>query len=959
MNNLNRINIFEGFWKSVILVAFVSLLSFFFFSHFVPKFNFPKLSYWILGGVIAFVLLLVYFSVKILSRTASWSNQSTSLILKYIRLGILIGALGYAFIGAEHQLNDNLLPLWENLAFFGLLVFAIFPDILNWFVSNKPDYAFRRFAYGAVGKEHDRLGYGTIAGSEAIKLIQDVLKEKETYSETDSVVVKTISGEQGWGKSSFQRMIIESISPECILYTYISLTEVNNEQDFGKLFSERWQETLGERYPILTDRAIMPALKDIVRPQMGIFSSILDFIPSLIDPLVFWYKKIKLKIFPISAQRNIYANKDVSRAFFNLSSIDERAWIIVVDEIERSPLAEVYRVFEVIERFKALGRNGLPMQIIFLCIVDEKILKDRLSTDEGGNYKRLIDDFFFSSGIKTISGKIFLPPVSPSIKYQMVREDLNKILQKYPMGDWNNEQKSLLDNLTGIMPYISQDGSGSIEKKDQLEFAVGTLANKSPRLIEKVISRIDDILNTINKVAYPFNSVFFTLADVILMEYGKLEFFRFSEYVSKITPRITESHWAWRMDDIIPFSINTDRKGIPLDEGIQRTLNAEDKQPEQFVSLVRMLSPTHVNVFNQSGFENDPRYVHTLAWPPNMLRYLRSGWTENPDAYTKSVFYLQKMMKDGLDTTTIPTDDFKNFISFISTVRNEIKSDIYQNICVEGVRRINKREYPIQLDSYEGSPREEVIVSILRIISKMSEEISIGRPRNNEIDIQILATIFEKFIRSDLAVGEIYRIVDWTIRTDRGTSPRYLASIIPNWPNGGETEFKKIISSVMKKCFTRYYKSRSDIYKQEPLNLVQFALYQTWSKRDTRKDVKKLRQLASRKLHLHTSAINFLWRPLISTYQPHWKSFSDISGFGTWDTLGPSSVYLPIGALVFAAKHNDHIDPKIKEQLSFWEHISQSAEYRAYVKKTIESLTQNNEHTIHSYLIEHGYFETN
>ena len=68
--------------------------------------------------------------------------------------------------------------------------------------------------------------------------------ELESVNEYQPVHVAAIWGDPGTGKSSYLRMIIESFNPAEVLYTYVSLTEVNEEKGFSKLFADRWISTI-------------------------------------------------------------------------------------------------------------------------------------------------------------------------------------------------------------------------------------------------------------------------------------------------------------------------------------------------------------------------------------------------------------------------------------------------------------------------------------------------------------------------------------------------------------------------------------------------------------------------------------------------------------------------------------------------------------------------------------------
>jgi len=873
-------------------------------------------------------------------------------------MGLFLGILAYLYqlIYFDQSSFQFIYSSNSNMAGVAIILLIIFPEIIFNIIpinKSKEKKVLQRFAYGAIScSDEDAFGYSVVAKREASRLIEGLPNDNDTCKDIDSVVVKSIVGDQGWGKSSFQRMIIESIPQEEILYSYISLTEVNDEKDFGVLFADRWKQSLLEKYPdTLSDCALSSSLKEIIRPQNEIFSAIIEFIPAIVESLMLWYEKTPLKVFPKSSQKNDSSDKDISRAFHFLSSVKERAWIIVIDEIERAPLSEIYRVIEIIERFKSMGRNGMPLQIIFLCVFDEKILHNR--TDDTGNHKELIENFFFSSGVKTINSKIHLPPISISIRSKWVREKAGVILEKYDFSGWGNEQKSILGQVSDIPPYLSLDGGVAYGEKERLGFIIFSLANKSPRVIDKVFYCVDNVLSSFQRIDSSYNAPFFTLADVIMMEYGKLEFPEFLEYMNKLIPNITEPHWQFK-SQVLSYDFRrsnpTIKKSISYIVGI-----SESEISDNLCYLIDMLCPSHRRVFRgDSSFEYEIEQMKSLSWPRNMLKYLRLDWEDNLDKYLKSANYLKEFTENKLDCKDIPPSDFANFMSFASFTREEVNIDKYKIMINEAIRRINEGEFPIDLNEYDQSSREEIIVSILRIFSKLSEMITLGGDKHNRsFNIQIFADIFENLIQAKLSVGEIYRITNWVL-VEKGGDSNYYREIIAEWP-GGSDKFKKIISSKISECINKYVTDIKDIYTEEPLCLVQFVLYQSWSKANDLEEISRIRNIASRTLYLHKEALKYYWNPFLSLYNHKWKSFEDIPGH-FWESVA-SVVYLPIDLLIEATERSKNISEEISNQIEFWKAISKDENYQEFISKKIIQLSgsENTDHTIHSYLLSKGY----
>ena len=248
----------------------------------------------------------------------------------------------------------------------------------------RPSFQEEQFAPQSAGLDHDRLDYGRSAKLAAERL--DALK--------DPVNVVALYGDMGSGKSSFTRMMVESLNPEKTLYTYISLTETNEASDFSKLFSERWASTIRNRYSKLlpVDYSAKNLLQEVLRESKngGWFAHLISFLPSL------GILKTRLVVHDKFFQPNDeYVSNAVSSYFEHIGDFEEEKWVFVIDEIERAKLSEIYRAIEVLERMKYLGRRGFPVRLIFILNISRRDLQGRLNSSSDDPHAALIKDFIF------------------------------------------------------------------------------------------------------------------------------------------------------------------------------------------------------------------------------------------------------------------------------------------------------------------------------------------------------------------------------------------------------------------------------------------------------------------------------------------------------------------------------------------------------------------------------------
>ena len=307
------------------------------------------------------------------------------------------------------------------------------------------------------------------------------IKDSKKY-----VSVVALNGGYGEGKSSYARMIIEAVGAKTSLYSYISLTETNATNDFSKLFAERWFETLNERYPTINIAPHVASLEAILRESTN-HSALVSAISQILVKLNFGLSKTVAKCWDLNALKKeegkkIFVPNSTAARFNHIPEIKENVWIINIDEIERAQLDEIYRVIEVIERFKHEGRFGLPVKLVFLLCVSGSNLQKRLEDLKGfGNEKaQLIEDFFFNNP-KSRDQNLFLPPIPQEVKEQFTRDLLNKILVKFHLTESTEPESTPVGEINEFI--------GDEDKS--LTWVINTLSRESPRMIVKVCQELE------------------------------------------------------------------------------------------------------------------------------------------------------------------------------------------------------------------------------------------------------------------------------------------------------------------------------------------------------------------------------------------------------------------------------------------------------------------------------------
>ena len=337
----------------------------------------------------------------------------------------------------------------------------------------------RRFAPEASNK--DDLGFN----ESAIKAATAIKSSKKYVS------VVALNGGYGEGKSSYARMIIEEVGAETSLYSYISLTETNATNDFSKLFAERWFETLNERYPTINIAPHVASLEAILRESTN-HSALVSAISQILVKLNFGLSKTVAKCWDLNALKKesgkeIFVPNSTAAMFNHIPKIKEDVWIINIDEIERAQLDEIYRVIEVIERFKHEGRFGLPVKLVFLLCVSGSDLQKRLTELKSSNEKaQLIEDFFFNNP-KSRDQNLFLPPISYEKKKEFVVNALNEVLTKFKLNEIKSDEIAISEQEMTNLFY-----SGNfLDERKSLYWLTESLTKKALRVTLKLCQELE------------------------------------------------------------------------------------------------------------------------------------------------------------------------------------------------------------------------------------------------------------------------------------------------------------------------------------------------------------------------------------------------------------------------------------------------------------------------------------
>ena len=821
---------------------------------------------------------------------------------------------------------------WWSVLF--LPIFVILVKLINEFLGEKVDLTFTRFASGSVGIDDDKLDFKTSAKNTAEGLLC-----LNSY-----VNVVGLYGGLGFGKSSYSRMIIENLNNKKSLYTYISLTETNEAKDFSKLFAERWLGTLSERYPKIDVTSYLPFMDSILRESgNGIISDLLKVISAVNRGLV----KTRAYFFDefYSKKNSVSTSSNVAKLFGNVTDIEEDLWVIMVDEIERAQFDEIYRLVEIVERFKNEGRSGLPIKLLFLFCISEPELGEYLETYVANDPRASLLKTFFYEDPKSITHKIFLPPVESALKQRFVLDLLNKVINR-----------EVLDVPDEVNPHAIGDPSSSfMNHKDAAEYTIALLMEESPRVISRVVIALDffygafkNNMGELQKNAIRFN-------DIVVLEYIKIKYPYLMDFFVKTVNVLVNQAEANNMEAYF-LKKELEEKKIGLIGWIELVTGKiiPDTKKEEVSKMVGLAMYYYFDFLNRDDVTKTKyKYSGTTSYPEIMRDYLSliAGGSETNYRGNNRIY---NQHKTNLDKSLIVSLGNKELISYARFLYDIPNSQISLN--VDLIKEISERivTEKIKLDpaNVGDTALDEAIYQLIFQIVALTE-----KEGEHEIPSENLRESFLA-VKSVLASPKVITGIKFIM----------LSSFINNERGGGSTihfrienafkrilrhydsEIRALIKAVFKEAKERYLTGKKVIYKYEE-NFF-YTLYQGWSGlKDNKEEIDRIRAAAKRGLAKHPEAIKLYWRKY--PVGEGWKTLKDVFDgdhfFSMNDTNNP--LYMPLETLIAITKQTKIKDPEIQAKLKLWESLKDEPRLKEV------SVIKGDTSTLRSFLTRNGFLD--
>lgn len=865
------------------------------------------------------------------------------LFFLFLILGLLIFLFKPKYQLQKQKINSQ--PSWVYYCYFGLITSPVAYFFIKWLLYGKAENPYlligiwvlisgillynkalpklasiyKRFAAGSVNSENDQLGFSLSAKNAC-----------EGFLKLDDYVnVVGLYGGLGCGKSSYARMIIENFDDKKILYTYISLTETNAARDFSILFAERWFETLSSKYPKIDVSNSVALMRPILRESgNGLVSDIIYFISKFSPGLI----KTKAKIWDRHlGHKPNFVSTNTAKLFGNVTEFNEDLWIIVIDEIERARLGEIYRVIEVIERFKAEGRDGLPLKIIFLlCIAREELEVFLNGFDNNNDTAMQIKKFFFEDP-KSVTQPLFLPPIQYNTKEKFVVDQIKDIRREVGISKDGLDKFEIEFPLRLIDP-IRQFLDG---QKKGYDFIVNLLITESPRIIQRTISSLRFFYQSFFTIDARPREKQIRFSDLLTLSYIKVKYpfliDFFTNTIHELLPQ-SEAQKIARWTDRSTKKDQPTEKKKRISDQIMQVANHRipDQDREIIEKLVAIVAYPYIEQLNERYEDkNKIYYAGTSSYAENLNDFLLliADYTKTP--YTTYHKIYSEHLKNIDYPMTLKVDDLLGYSRFIRDYITEAQPKIYFSVVTAIFQAITQGKIEIQprnvKDTLYDTAIYEFIFQLLEIVL------------HHNTDENLLQSAVDKLVKilldKKLNTGLKYIILNSFANNTRGRGSlihQRLEEAFQKMLEKDEKRIRDVIKYVFDEANERYLNGKDIIYKNEE-NFF-YVMYQGWSgKKDRNEEIDKIQKLAKRDLEKYHDAISLYWNhyPL----KEGWRNFEDVLRNNVFFADEKNrDLYMPLRDLIAISKKANIKDPEIKKKIAFWEGMVNDPRYQEVTK---------------------------
>lgn len=802
------------------------------------------------------------------------------------------------------------------------------------------------YASATVGAEYDLLDFDEAASNFRNGLLLLDLP----------VQVVALSGVMGEGKSTFWRMTAEGFNKDETMHTYISLTETNSKNDFSKLFAERWFETLKERYAFLLSGAYTEEsrLYKILRDtDSGIIRLLSE---AALSANVSLFRTKTQVTDPLSEIQNTpYVSSEVARIFSSIPEVYEKQWYIVVDELERAPLEEVYRLIEVIERFRQLGKDGLPVQLVFILCFDASHFQNlhaSPSDSEHGEKAALVKDFLTNTSLKSVDIFQGVPVTSLNRRLQLVTEKIKQILpDKVFIASDGKPKYEFLDDLYDFEKNDFMDTSHVVEGqsdykfKDTFDYLLIKLTRYPTRASVRLTQQVQFFISQFSEQDEEW---LMNINLSTLMAYQYIRLLR-----PELLPFIGISYIHFDPDLKSFFTMHngflsgfrsgsgdedkrTYKERIFDHTGIDTSIY-EESELKAIVDDLEVLVPV-VSKYLKDGldpYSNDVvKYKGTLS-DPDVLKWLLSNSRTESTEFGKFTKLYDKVPK-GITIRDFESAQYLADFSGFARNRVSYTDKTHQNsltiakVIYDYMTKVKNLVEPssIQMD-------RNVLDKLTYEFVFQIQEAAFGY-EVPEVTQESAAGLFDEFMHNDKIKFESKLIaMDAFLDQDGSGLDRVRTREEVFEKYRGKDYFIRLFDEMKKDIVARYGQKNSPvtIYNQEAN--VFYVQFQMWNGVLEDPFLDEMRAIAKRGLASNAKALNVLWS--VYPYDSKWTNYASIAKdrHTSLVSMTPSrrGMYVKLEEMLAFTRQNTAFrklmsgDPELRAKVEFWARVHREGDY--------------------------------
>ncbi len=824
--------------------------------------DFGSLTTFLIGAGALFFVGLLIFLLKPGEQLKKQELRNQPSWVFYLYWGFIDSFIVWSAVKFPDHVLD---PWWSNTWCFGLLVSlaVILLKWLNEWLNKKPDLTFRDFAAGAAGADHDDLDFLIPAQHAA-----EGLKRLKGY-----VNVAAVYGGLGFGKSSYARMMVEQLDPEQTLYTYISLTETNEARDFSQLFAERWLQTLSKRYPKFDVVSYLPFMYSILRESgNSFFSDILEILSRLDRGLVKTKAVIHDTFYPRNKKETppVFSSGVVGKIFANIPVISESMWVIMVDEIERAQIDEVYRLVEIVERFRTEGRSGLPVKLVFIFCISEPDFGEYLRTFDDKDPRVMPLQTFFYGDPRSISHRLFLPPIEPMKKYEFIDKRVQEVVEQEEIKDFPKD---------AIYPdTFSNPTFKFMDHKEALGYLYGAFGLQSLRVIMRSITALDFFYGSFRDRSGGLQKNTIRLSDVLTLEFIKIRYpFLMDFFLKTIHYLVAQTEQNNMGGYFLKKELEEKKIGLVgwIEKETGRTLTDTEKKDAQ--NLIGLVMHYYLDFVGKDvNVKTKDKYAGTTSYPEVMNDYLSLVSDSVETSYRKNsqIFQRRKMTNDPRVVLDLNEVDLISYARYLFDLY-EAPTNFHVEVLEEMGNRLVQGKIKISPMRVEDTPFDEALYQFVFQFVALAEKDRERSEPSDEINTAF-KTLKKVLVAKSLPVGAKLLILNSLANNTRGGMSSIhsrLEFAFQRLCKHFSAEIKQLVQGVFREFDDRYLTGHDVLYKNEE-NFF-FTMYQSWSgSKNDKEQITKIRAAAQRGLKSHVEALRLYWNqyPL----KEGWRDLDDV-----------------------------------------------------------------------------------